>query len=1047
MSLARKAIVMKFLIKAYVVFVVVLSCKLLVADDFLNFASQNAAITCADGVQFNIGKNSHLSINGTLGFAGNRETSLSGDPINFSQGYLRAADGRQVLLNAVLDSNDDSCSLYSGVLVAQDGIAFKNINVDGQANTIAGVLHITGAISVTRDANLTIDLQNALEGDIVLNGGRLVLGSNLVLAPGIKIVGPGFIDIQQYKLYAQPGDDTSWVAELIFENGGGIDMLGGDSGGLSLPQSLFNTGMQSNGHVVVLHAGQYHVTNAQPIVIGQNTTLNGGSGVISLTTNVAPYGRVRSKVSADAQIRVAAGKILTLKNIVISNITAKTFDLGVGAVVAFGENVSLEFGSDAFLSDGLFKILNTQSGDSNVVRMRGMNGRKLFVLSPTDINQQALLDLNGNSVLLQDLELIGAGFIVGGNDTGSLALAGNAVLNIETSTDLNIDVEDTGNVLALTQDALTLSGAFSFTGLSAENSLTVRFVLNEPVADKVVTMVGPDEIQYQIPVKKGNPLVVFDGDPGVFLMSDGTLAGMIFADASVSIVNGLDTNTNGFVVDQNSYLMAMDLEVLGHPIKQCSAQFTLGARSVVGEGFDQGFIRFPSPLIPQKMLKRTAFTQYCIKRRACKPVAKHRVPMLRQVSKRKVAVAIKREQQYQRGRRLHSPRNNRRNTMLSQTKKMKNSVMRVLDEPAAYLRTVTDTEITGNAAESGTTLYTRALVKNFESVRDVEFTSTLQDGAQLQQKIGTTFWVDAKHKINVVGPDNRIEITGDAVIDLSELHFGTNAGLTMHCNQLGLEKPTIILSRSLDLPAGAGLNFSGAGNVIFQDRAEIVCNGTIRDRSVFLISNGIEMSVASGGVAYVGGVGRFVVTDKGCLRIDNNAKLHVGDLVSAVGRVHDIDFTVSGKSAVLVAMDAGSRAGLMRFAGGRDSSVDFNLDNSSLVIGPNGTLAFNVMRDAVHGVQRGLLRSFSMRQAQLRLYGTMVFGPNRYDDRFVSLETQCNLFDSTILENGILIVLQHNPIKEVTTSKQFQVRESAVAAVRTVVGLESLPGLLGAGER
>ena len=341
-----------------------------------------------------------------------------------------------------------------------------------------------------------------------------------------------------------------------------------------------------------------------------------------------------------SSVAVAAGETYLLSNTTLTNITQDTFNLGAGSTLELGENVIFEFGSDVVLTSGTIKIVNKSDGSANVVHMRGNNGRKLFALSPSDSNQTTLLDLNGNSVALQDLELVGTGFIAPNGGSASIALAGNAVLDVEVSTDLNIDVEDTGNMLALTQDGLTLSGSFGFDGLAAENTLSVRFTLNAPVTNKTVTMIDANGDITYLPVKKGNPLVVFDGDTGVFLTNSSTLAGMIFEDQSVSVANGLNTNTNGFVIDQNSYLKASNLEVLGHPIKQNSARFTLQADQVTGTGIDQSFVRSPRAVSQARSHRPiTAFAKYCAKRRAMRPVAKPKVIAPERVSKERVHAA------------------------------------------------------------------------------------------------------------------------------------------------------------------------------------------------------------------------------------------------------------------------------------------------------------------------------------------------------------------------------------------------------------------------
>lgn len=722
---------------------------------------------------------------------------------------------------------------------------------------------------------------------------------------------------------------------------------------------------------------------------------------------------------AGSAITVAAGETLFLSNTTLT-VKQNTFNLGAGAVLELGENVLLEFDSDVVLTSGTIKIVNNSDGSANVVRMRGINGRKLFALSPTDSNQTTLLDLNGNSVALQDLEFIGAGFIASNGSTASVALAGNAVLDVETSTDLNIDVEDAGNMLALTQDGLTLSGSFGFDGLAAENSLTVRFVLNNPITDKTVTMIDADGNIAYLPVKKGNPLVVFDGDTGVFLTNQNSLAGMIFEDQSITIANGLNTNTNGFVIDQNSYLVASDLEILGHPIKQNSARFVLKADRVTGAGIDQAFIR-SSRAVKEPRLHRpvTAFAKFCAKRRAARPIAKPKVVVPAQVSKARMNAIIAK-------RKKASSKLPTRAFDMKGIEDFDGVFVRSLATPVSYQHTFVGTAVDSAGPEVGSALYKWAHIKNFETTSASAFNITLQDGAKIDQKSGTELFVDADHKMNFIGFGNQLEVKGNAAIDLSALGFDKNAGLTIQCTQVSAAKPTITLTGVLDLPAGSVLFLRGAGNVVMANGAAISLNGAVGNLALFSVGEGVELSIAANGLAYVGGNGAFEVSSDARLRVDNGARLHIADLPTVLtgDRVHNVDFSVDRGGEVFIAAGAAVETGAVRFIGNGEFS--FKADGAQLVIGSAGTLAFNV--NANDAPKRGWLRSFTALSSSMQLYGSIVFGPNVLDGQFVDLKTQVDLTELDIKGGGSVKALNQDPVRLTTSATATVITDQKFAA-------------------
>lgn len=1011
-------------------FNVVVGNMFLLAD--INWGSKESGLSVGQDVQFNVGSGG-MDVRGTLALADGL-SSLTGSAVDFSAGLLDV-NGLRALINATYSPDAAAYTLEQGYLHAQDGASFSTIAVKGTGNEITGVLHVSKGIVLqtvgNQHAALSLGIQNSLEADITLNSGTLALTNDLTLAKGVKIVGPGTVDKNNFRLIVNPADHTDWAHQITFVDGTGVDQLQTSVVNTinnitnnfntinNYSTTLTNSLIQQQGGtsvVVQLPAGSSFVPEETPIVIAIDATIDGAGGDMTF-----------ANASADSPslFQVADGKTVTLRNIRLCNITEKTFQLGTGSVVELGENVSLELGGSTFVTNGMFKIIPTQAGDANIVHLRGANGRKLFVLSPTDSNQTTLFDLNGNSLAVQEVEIVGSSFIAANGDAASVALAGNAVLDIENSSALNIDVEDTGNVLALTQDGLTLSGAISFDGLAAENTLAVRFVLNDPITDKTVTMIDDQGDLAYLPVKKGNPLVIFDGDSGLFLYNQSALAGLIFEDQSVTIANGLNSNTNAFVIDQNSYLMALDLEILGHPVKQNSARFVLEARSLTGAGIDQGFIRAQRAARDMRSRRpKTAFAQGCAKRRALRPIAKPRPVAPVQTSKEKVQAAIAKMKKNN-ARLSARTRSFAENEMLDM-EEMDELLVRSLSIPVAYQRRVVDTVSSNAVPEIGTALYQGARIANFETVSTSAFTITLQDGAELTQKAGTTLLIDKTHFVNVIGVGNRVVVTGDATIDLGSLGFDHNAGLIIECEKLGVTAPTITLSGALDLAEGASLQLRGNGRVVLTDGTSLMLNGTADNQAAVSLGKGIDVAIAASGTAYVGGIGRFEVVDNAVLRVDQNAALHVADLPAALaaGKTHAVDVAIAQGGKLLVAMTTDNAKGAVRFIG--NGEVSFAIDRAEAVVGKNGVIAFNV--DGSNAPRRGWLKSFALKLASLRLYGSLILGPNKLDDKYADFMTTFEMLQATIDGGGSIIGRKQDPLRLTVTDETATVKDKQFVA-------------------
>lgn len=343
------------------------------------------------------------------------------------------------------------------------------------------------------------------------------------------------------------------------------------------------------------------IHSGQTINITQDVTIDGGGNVVTFSCGL----------DDTPQFVVAPGVTVTLQDITFTRICCNTFDLGEGATVLIGANVLFELICDVEFDLGRFVVLPPIRQDGTVWSIRGLGGKRRWTLNPPiqidNGTKVYLIDLGNNVLHLQNMEFDGLAHTLVGPQ-GSIVLGGNTSVLLESFEDVvnglenkdvtvipaNFDIENTNNDLILLEDALTIAGSISFFGLASTNFLNVRFSLPEPIID-FVPVSGP-----RTGVAAGYPLVVFSGDPGVFLTSlsgdegldnTGVLTsrvGMTFPDSRVAVRN---VTENSFVVETNSFLRFRDLLVYGEPIKQSSTLFELSEGKIGEEGLATQFVR------------------------------------------------------------------------------------------------------------------------------------------------------------------------------------------------------------------------------------------------------------------------------------------------------------------------------------------------------------------------------------------------------------------------------------------------------------------------
>ncbi|MFA5075510.1 MAG: hypothetical protein WC436_05415 [Candidatus Babeliales bacterium] len=316
----------------------------------------------------------------------------------------------------------------------------------------------------------------------------------------------------------------------------------------------------------------------QKITVGGNITID-GQGATLVFSN-----------PENSQFVVLPGYSVTLKNVQLDRINAKTFDLryqhGIfGQVVRgadglpssegkiiVGENVVFGLSENLTFSQGKITMLDDSANENyNTLTVRGVDGpRNLsfnprvdfygFASNPSPITGQlvnidySMLVLNMNSIALQDVHLSGIehiSFSTSGELSGSIALAGRGVVDagdihrfmgsgeVEYCNHV-FDVSDLDNKIRLLKNNINFTGQINF-ALENDNSLHIDSSLVQRVAS------SSDRDQWWT---NGATNVVF-GSGLLNLTCPYGIARLTFDDHVIQVTNSA---SDSFKLDKNSFL-------------------------------------------------------------------------------------------------------------------------------------------------------------------------------------------------------------------------------------------------------------------------------------------------------------------------------------------------------------------------------------------------------------------------------------------------------------------------------------------------------------
>ncbi|MFA6527118.1 MAG: hypothetical protein WCT20_01710 [Candidatus Babeliales bacterium] len=912
-------------------------------------------------------------------FSGSGTITLSGHHLTLGGFYTQSWNGTLLFNNA-------SDLILSGSVLLNSSWTFSGVSV---INGNGSILDLSGGGSIIIENGSSLSLNDLTltgigegAGSIIFNGASSQLFTNNAVVRVIAntTTSTGNVYVQGPTTFIM--SNNSW----LFENNGKltvdgstlwIDQIDAQSfiDGIKAPFPLYGTtGIEegnissdiaagnleflNNGIVRMVSQGGGSVVNplsgslTSTVVFGSdvfltpkdyikidgNIMIDGGGAAIHFSNPTSPL---------HSQLIISQGKVLTLRNVRLLNLSTETFDFRNNARLNIDSNVLVELSQDITFSSGLIKL----SGDglaSDVFTVQGRDGQRKMAIAPTIATPIPILQLGTNTLLLENIELSGFGSISHINDviSGAVALTHDSCATLSCDSAMNFVIEGSSNDFVLQKDGINLSGNISF-GDSTDNELHIRFALDTALDSQLQTQYG---------AQVDNPIVIFSGDPGVYLSSyNGGLARLFFDDASLSLVNA---GSNSFVIDAESYLGCRNLEILGNAIKQSSALFTFNAIQLSGLQIDPSFIRLPSEITRSLHVLPTA------------------LHLKRQKEREELEKIMQASQAKQKEKIEHKPA--AKPTVKPKKGKPKRQTrgfddfdsddslcmtrdIRTSHIPATFDQHYFNMTFIPSSPLSGNLEFDAAVVSNVSVSDTVPFNIVLKNASRFDQGVSDIVF-GANHEINIVGAGNVINVTKSMTIE-SNLFFEQDAEVTFNFINTGQSIPTLIFAArsTVDLPQGSIIRFSGAGNVIFQNGVTLNYQGIkdvhnlVSQRPRFIVTDGAVVSLAESARVTMKGIGRVEVAQRGAIDMNYVGALIFGGTATYVERTSDFQLSVAGTGFInLAPIDIPTLSeqqiesrGVARISFQR-TTVEIDIENSGmLLIGDSGRFEINAEGDTL----------------------------------------------------------------------------------------------------
>jgi hypothetical protein len=646
----------------------------------------------------------------------------------------------------------------------------------------------------------------------------------------------------------------------------------------------------------------FFVPQNSTITFGATTTLDAGGGSIIFTNPDHP------------QLILLPGSNVTFQNVNIQNINFNTISMGIGSSLTFGFSTELELSSDITFTTGLIRF----DAPGKTVLIRGET-LSAINLDPAASHSGPLMDLGATTVVLENVEIRGPQYISYSTEiidgkpvSGTLDLAGNSIIDIDSDIDLNIFVEKFNNYLQFLKDNVQLSGSLGFSD-TGENILHMAFFGFVPTT--------------------GVPRVRFV-DNYLYLASTDGRAQLIFDDFIAQVTN---EGGNSFVIDTGAVLEGQNLIVNTFPIKLLSNDVVISSAlqltSDQQNAIDNSFVRsfFPS-LFESHESKIDSMNEQNLIAGACEGdvIELHHDEEL----KNALDTFIFDEDV------IRAPR------VLQQNPKNKKRIERATNIPAVvttYVNTVQLSQANGNL------LLNQATVTEFGVSSAASLNLTMKDGATLIQG-GNAVEFKNGDVLNIVGLGNVIRVVNQFTMNGSLL-FDQGAELTIIFEERTAGDLSFVLNSNVLLEAGSILRAQGEGIVQLNDGVTITLKaGTATQGDAQCIFNeSALLKVDTNATAIIDGVGFLTCRNNGGIALDRNCKLFIGQNTN-----DNIEFSViSGVIRLEIQDPADNDFARLSFA---VANYELQILLSGLMyIGNHGVCEFNLRNDLYLGGTINLL--------------------------------------------------------------------------------------------
>jgi hypothetical protein len=387
----------------------------------LNFKSGTSSLKINSGSNL-VTENSFDAGQGKI--VKNLGATISGSDISFTQGTLEDS-GTAAKVTGVYSSGDVNRITLNGnkSFVGRLGQILQSIQVSGQNNSLKGEFLLSEDI-VLQDVNTTISCEifSKLGNNIQLNNGTILLNDDLRFADDKRVLGPGRMVFNGYRL-SLGAKNLTWSEAMYFDNASDIEL----NANLDLEESWTFSGVN---------------------------ILNGNYNIL--------YLQDKGKIVVDR------GSSLLVKNITLRNVKNNNFFCMDNATTITFQDVSFVQDSDFTFSNGIFYVVS---------RLSIKGGYKFVYQSPKSsrIESNATMFLDKNVTLSLDLFTPLKNPIIMQDSTSILYLNGATLHATSTGLQLTKGTLEVNGKCYLSSDATCQNeGLMLGDGVSADNNLSIE---------------------------------------------------------------------------------------------------------------------------------------------------------------------------------------------------------------------------------------------------------------------------------------------------------------------------------------------------------------------------------------------------------------------------------------------------------------------------------------------------------------------------------------------------------------------------------------------